>query len=94
LPDLRAQRAVLEMIIKPDASKQHKPGDVLGYREAIAHGDGPHCWNCELGFESLEDAPVDLPLHFCSPLCKQDWITRQPLQNLLDKRRIKQERSK
>ena len=82
------------MIMKPDASKQHELVDILSYREAIAHGDGPYCWNCELGFESLENAPADLPLYFCSPLCKQDWVTRQPLQNLLDKRRTKQERSK
>src|SRR6516165_5306892 len=85
---------MLEMIMKPDASKQHELVDILSYREAIAHGDGPYCWNCELGFESLENAPADLPLYFCSPLCKQDWVTRQPLQNLLDKRRTKQERSK
>ena len=85
---------MLEMIMNPDASKQHKPGDPLSYREAIAHGDGPYCWNCELTFKSLEDAPPDLPLHFCSPWCREEWMTCQPLQNLLDKRRIRRERSK
>jgi hypothetical protein len=76
--------------MKPDASKQHKPGDVLQEPDYY----GPHCWNCELEFKSLEDAPADLPMHFCSPLCERDWVTRQPLQNLLDKRRMKRERSK
>jgi hypothetical protein len=85
------QRAVLEMIIKPDGSKQCKPDDILDYQEDDYSG---LCWNCELAFKSLEDAPADLPLLFCSPLCKQDWITRQPLQNLLDKRRIKREHCK
>ena len=79
---------------KPDASKQHKPGSVLGYQEAIAYGDGPYCWNCELTFNSLEDAPADLPLHFCTPLCEQEWATRQPLQNLLDKRKMRREHGK
>jgi hypothetical protein len=77
---------------KPDANKQHKPGDVLGYLDAQAYGDGPFCWNCELSFESMEDAPPDLPVHFCTPLCERDWATRQPLRNLLDKRRMKRER--
>ena len=81
---------MLEMIVKPDASKQHKPGDVLAHQEPDYYG--PRCWNCELSFKSLEDAPADLPMHFCSPFCKQDWDTRQPLQNLLDKRRMKRER--
>jgi len=31
-------------------------------------------------------------MHFCNPFCEQDWVTRQPLQNLLDKRKIKRER--
>jgi len=76
---------------KPDASKQHKPGSIIGYREAIAHGNGPYRCNCELSFKSPEDAPADLPMHFCNPFCEPD--TRQPLQNLLDKR-IKRERGK
>src|SRR5262249_1262164 len=71
------------MIVKPDASKQYKPDDVLDYQEDDYSG---LCWNCELDFKSLEDAPADLPLRFCSLLCKQDWVTRQPLQNLLNKR--------
>jgi hypothetical protein len=95
MPHVRAPRALLgSHMKKPDASKQHKPGDVFGHEEAIAYGDGPYCWNCELTFNSLEDAPPDLPLHFCTPFCKQDWMTRQPLQNLLDKRRIHREREK
>ena len=87
-------QAVLGAIMKPDASKQHRPGNVLGHREAIEYGDGPYCWNCELTFESLEDAPPDLPIHFCNPQCEREWVTRQPLQNLLDKRRMRRERGK
>ena len=94
MSNMRSPRTMLEMIMNPDASKQHKPGDPLSYREAIAHGDGPYCWNCELTFKSLEDAPADLPMHFCNPFCEQDWVTRQPLQNLLDKRRIRREHGK
>jgi hypothetical protein len=74
---------MLEMIMKPDASKQYESDDILDYQGNDYSG---LCWNCELAFKSLEDAPADLPLCFCSPLCKQDWVTRQPLQNLLDKR--------
>ena len=86
--------AVLEVTMKPDASKQHKPGDIFGCREAIDYGDGPYCWNCELEFKSLEDAPPDLPIYFCNPHCKRSWMTLQPLQNLLDKRRMRRERDK
>jgi len=78
---------------KPDASKQHKPGGIIGNRETIAYVDGGlYCWNCELSFKSMEDAPPDLPVHFCNPLCAQEWTSRQPLQNLLDKRRMRRER--
>ena len=90
MPELRAQSAMLEVIMKPDANKQHKPSHVLGDIDYY----GPRCWNCELEFKSLEDAPPDLPIHFCNPLCRQEWMTRQPLQNLLDKRRISRERGK
>ena len=80
---------------KPDASKQHKPGGgVIGYLDAESYGDGPFCWNCELTFKSLEDAPADLPVHFCTPLCAREWYSLQPLQNLLDKRRMRRERGK
>src|SRR5262249_34576802 len=75
---------------KPGTSKQHKSVGVLGYLEAIAHGDGSRCW-CDLGFKSLQDAPADLPMHFCNPFCKHEWLTCQPLQDLLDERRIKRE---
>ena len=79
---------------KPDASKQHKFGGVTGHLDAQAYDDGPYCWNCELEFKSLEDAPPDLPVHFCTPLCEREWMTQQPLQNLLDKRRLRWERGK
>jgi hypothetical protein len=86
-------QAVLGAIMKPDASKQHKPGGVA-WSSAYYGDDGPFCWNCELTFKSLEDAPPDLPMHFCDPICRQEWTTRQPLQNLLDKRRMRRERGK
>jgi hypothetical protein len=44
--------------------------------EAVVQGNGPCRCNCELSFKSLEDAPANLPMHFCNPLCEQDWITR------------------
>jgi hypothetical protein len=78
--------------MKPDAKKQHQYQSIFGLEEAVAHGDGPYCWNCELTYKSLEDAPPDLPLHFCSPSCRHEWMSQQPLQNLLDKRKAKHER--
>lgn len=77
---------------KPDPKKQHQRGSIFGQEEAIAYGDGPYCWNCELDFKSLEDAPPDCPLHFCNPFCEREWASQQPLQNLLDKRRAKRKR--
>jgi hypothetical protein len=44
--------------------------------EAVVQGNGPCRCNCELSFKSLEDAPANLPMHFCNPLCEQGWITR------------------
>jgi len=86
---------LLGAIMKPDASKQHKPGGIIGSRETITYVDGGlYCWNCELSFKSMEDAPPDLPIHFCNPLCAEEWTSRQPLQNLLDKRRMRREREK
>jgi hypothetical protein len=64
------------MIMKPDASKQHKPGDVRGDREASAQDNGLCRCNCELIFNNLEDVPANPPMHFCNPLCEQAWITR------------------
>jgi hypothetical protein len=45
-------------------------------REASAQDNGLCRCNCELSFKSLEDAPANLPMHFCNPLCEQGWITR------------------
>jgi len=43
---------------KPDASKQYKPGGIIGDRETIAYVDGGlYCWNCELSFKSMEVRP-------------------------------------
>jgi hypothetical protein len=44
--------------------------------EASAQDNGPCRCNCELAFNNLEDAPANLPMHFCNPLCEQGWITR------------------
>ena len=43
-------------MIKPDATKQHQRVNIFQFRDAIAYGDGPYCWNCELSFKSFEDA--------------------------------------
>jgi hypothetical protein len=44
--------------------------------EAVVQGNGPCRCNCELSFNNLEDAPANLPMHFCNPFCEQDWIAR------------------
>jgi hypothetical protein len=44
--------------------------------EAVVQGNSPCRCNCELSFKSLEDAPANLPMHFCNPLCEQGWIAR------------------
>jgi hypothetical protein len=44
--------------------------------EAVVQDNGLCRCNCELSFKSLEDAPANLPMHFCNPLCEQGWITR------------------
>jgi hypothetical protein len=44
--------------------------------EASAQDNGPCRCNCELTFNSLEDAPANLAMHFCNPLCEQGWVDR------------------
>jgi hypothetical protein len=93
MPRLRASGTLLENIMtKPDASKQHKPGS--GVDDPKFYGEARLCWNCELSYKSMEDAPSSLPLWFCSPLCQCEWMSSQPLQNLLDKRRMRRKRDK
>ena len=72
---------------KPNASKQFDRVNIFGDIDSF-RDEGPWCWECELTFNSFEDAPPDCPLHFCSPDCRREWSSRQPLQNLLDKRKI------
>jgi hypothetical protein len=79
--------------MKPDARKQHKQIDIFVDRDAEAL-NGPWCWNCELGWKSLEDAPPDFPMHFCSWKCIREWESNAPLQNLLDKRKARRERER
>jgi hypothetical protein len=42
------------------------------------------CVNCKLNVKSFLDLPVDCPLYFCSGKCAQEWVSKLPLQNLLD----------
>src|SRR5262245_13119583 len=52
---------------------------------------GPFCWNCELLPDAIDD---DTPVYFCSPLCSLDFHSKQPLRNLLAKRRWRVEHGK
>jgi hypothetical protein len=69
-----------------DKTKQLRDFNIFHYCNAQATGDGPFCWNCELSFD-FNDAPPDLDMHFCNPLCEREWASRQPLANFLGKRR-------
>jgi hypothetical protein len=71
---------------KPDASKQFEYVDIFRHVDTFAD-QGPWCWNCELSFASLDDAPPDCPMHFCNPGCEREWTSQQPLQNFLNKRK-------
>jgi hypothetical protein len=50
--------------------------------------EGPFCRNCE--FET--DDP-DYPVYFCSEECRMEFESKLPLQNFLDKRARKQNRT-
>jgi hypothetical protein len=53
------------------------------------HSDGPLlCWNCEIEI-TLNSAPGWAVMHFCSPICHEEWWANQPLANLIEKHRRK-----
>ena len=45
-----------------------------------------------LAVDHAEDAPPDWPTYFCGSECRREFESLQPLQNLLDKRRLRRER--
>jgi hypothetical protein len=56
------------------------------YYGARSGSEDELCWNCELAF-TLNSAPANAVMHFCSPDCEQEWWGNQPLANLIEKRR-------
>ncbi len=57
----------------------------------VRHGtEDEYCWHCELAF-TINTAPANATMHFCSPSCEQEWWADQPLANLIEKRRRKRQ---
>lgn len=54
--------------------------------------EGPFCWNCEMQIIGYDDCDPDMPVYFCSPACREDFESRQPLQKFLAKRARKMAR--
>jgi hypothetical protein len=72
-----------------DGSKWDGPHSYYPGTRTYHHSDEPFlCWNCEIDI-TLNSAPADAVMHFCSPSCKDEWWASQPLANLIEKHRRK-----